>query len=163
MIEHLQAMGLEPGRAWAVAVGRKLSYRDPNNPKQTYTWNNHVAPTIAVEAAEHGILIIDPSLSQVGPLTLTAWATKMKVRGFEAVHSGLSQAEILDRQATRALQSLDLDAMVFLLRLDEPPILDNGGSGFRIGPDPPDGVSDYARQTMAAYLKLQSGGHPSSP
>src|SRR6266511_1383322 len=70
MIESLQAMGLEPGRAWAVSVGRRLSFPHPTSPDRSYKWENHVAPTLTVEEAEPGTLVIDPSISPAGPLTL---------------------------------------------------------------------------------------------
>jgi hypothetical protein len=152
MIEEVQALGIEPGRAWALAVGRQLAVPHPTIPKQTYKWLNHVAPTVAVEGVEHSVLVIDPSLSATGPLSLGEWAGVMRARAIEVSEVGLSQAEILSRQAARALQGEDLDAMLFKLKLGEPPILEVGGSGFRIAPDPPEGISAFARKEMQILL-----------
>jgi hypothetical protein len=163
MIERMLTMGLQPGRAWAVAVGRDLSFPQPNNPGHYYRWRNHVAPTVQAGGVEHGVLVIDPSLSLTGPLTLNQWAETLRVRSIEVSDVGLSQAEILSRQTARALKGEDLDAVVFNLRLGEPPILDVGGSGFWIDPDPPQGVSVYARLQMTVYLDSQSRIRPANP
>jgi len=48
MIEHMEQLGINPGRAWALSVGRDLVITDPLNPQGKITWNNHVAPTVAV-------------------------------------------------------------------------------------------------------------------
>jgi hypothetical protein len=151
MIEHVQALGIEPGRAWALAVDRALVFPSPANPRQSFKWNNHVAPTIAVEGVEHGVLVIDPS-TQTGPATLVEWATSLGGRVIELSNRGLSQAEILSIQGARALRGQGLDAVLFRLPLGEPPIPELGGSGFRIGPDPPDGPSLFARAEMQRLL-----------
>jgi hypothetical protein len=160
MIERLQARALIPGRAWAVAVGRLLAFPHPSNPKQTYKWRNHVAPTLAVAGAEHGVLVLDPSLSRVGPLTLLEWAQAMRARKVEVSLVGLTQAEILSRQAARALQGEDLDAVVFCLPLGQPPLVDVGGTGFRIGADPDDGPGAFARSMMPRFLERQKQVRP---
>src|SRR5437879_2862146 len=54
MIEHMEQMGIDPGRAWALSVGRDLTVPDPLCPRGIITWNNHVAPTVAVESVPHG-------------------------------------------------------------------------------------------------------------
>src|SRR5438445_412899 len=98
MIEHMEAMGIDPGRAWALYVGRKLSVPDPMKSDQPITWNNHVAPTVAVEGAPHGVLVIDPSLSQTGPRTLHEWAGAMRARSIEISEMPLTQGQIMDIQ-----------------------------------------------------------------
>jgi hypothetical protein len=163
MVERMQAMGLEPGRAWAVAVGRPLAYPKPDNPQHSYKWGNHVAPTVPVVGVEHGVLVIDPSLTQVGPLTLTEWASVLRARSFEVSSVGLSQTEMLSRLAARVLQGGDLDAMVFHLKLGEPPIAEVGGSGFWIRPDPVEGPSAYAHGKMKEYLDAQKQIPPAQP
>jgi hypothetical protein len=160
MIENLQALGLTPGRAWAVSVGRVLIAPSPDDPKRSYKWKNHVAPTVPVEGAEQGLLVIDPSLSRTGPFSLTEWAGRMGVKSLEISNIGLSQAEILGRQSARALQGRDLDAMVFCLRLGEPPIPEAGGSGFWIDKDPLAGPSAYVRQQMKIFLDNQAKLRP---
>lgn len=154
MIEHLQQQWFQPGRAWMISVGRDLSIPNPRNPRQNIKWRNHVAPTLSVAGMEGALLIMDPSLSQ-GPLTLAAWASVMRVRTFETSLRGLSQRDILNRQATLALQGQDLDAMAFVLPLGEAPIPELGGSGFCLAPDPPEGVSIHAREMMKRYLALE--------
>jgi hypothetical protein len=155
MIELMEGMGINPGRAWAVMVGRPLVVANPANPKTPYKWLNHTAPTIAVEGAPHGVLVIDPSLSRTAPLTLYEWAGAMKARSVEVSEIPLSQAEILARQTTRALAGQDLDAIIFSLARGQPPIPEKGGSGFVIGPDPGEGVSVYAHRRMIDYLAAQ--------
>jgi hypothetical protein len=156
MIEYMEAMGINPGRAWAIYVSRKLSIPDPMNPRQPIAWNNHVAPTIAVEGAPHGVLVIDPSLSKTGPSTLQEWAGAMRTRSIEVSEIPLTQAQILDRQTARVLAGgVPLDAIVFALERDRAPLPDVGGSGFRIAADPPQGVSKFAHEEMQRLLALE--------
>lgn len=159
MIEHLEAMGIDPGRAWAVSVGKPLTVSNPANPKTTLKWGNHTAPTVAVAGIEHGVLVIDPSLSQTGPMTLLQWAAAMRARSLEVSEEPLSQAEILSRQTTRALAGQELDALVFSLARGQAPIPERGGSGFVLGPDPAEGISAYAHRKMIDYLAAR----PKSP
>jgi len=49
-----------------------------------------------------------------------------------------------------------LDAILFSLQRGQAPLPDVGGSGFRIGIDPPEGVSVFAHQQQQKYLELQS-------
>jgi hypothetical protein len=155
MIEHLQALGIKPGRAWAVAVGRLLSLPEPDNPHRSYKWHNHVAPTVPVGGVDYGVMVIDPALSPAGPLTLAEWARTMRARSIEVSDIGLSQAEILSRQAAQALKGQDLDAMVFYLKYGEAPIPEIGGTGFRIDPEPAEGISAFAHEMMQEYLAYQ--------
>lgn len=150
MIEHMEAMGIDPGRAWAVSLGKPLAVANPAQPKKTIKWGNHTAPTVAVEGAEHAVLVIDPSLS-TGPMTLSQWAGTMGARLIEVSEVPLSQAEILNRQTTRALAGQDLDAIVFSLTRGQAPIPERGGSGFVLGPDPAEGTSAYAHRKMTDY------------
>jgi hypothetical protein len=154
MIRRMQAMGYEPGRAWALAVGRLLQHPQPGNPARSFKWNNHVAPTLPVPGAEGGVLVIDPSIVPAGPVTLTGWATALAVRSFEVSSIGLSQSEILKRQTERALRWIDLDAVIFNLPLGVPPIPENGGSGFCVKGDPGQGIERYLQETMA---KIRDG------
>jgi hypothetical protein len=152
MIEHLQAMGIEPGRAWALSVDRFLTFPNPANRRETFKWRNHVAPTVTVEAVEYGVLVIDPS-TQRGPVPLQEWAASMKARTVEVSDRGLSQAAIMASQTARALRGEGLDAVLFYLKLGEPPIPERGGSGFRIGADPPAGPSAFSRKEMRRLLR----------
>ncbi len=155
MIENIEAMGITPGRAWAVMVGRPLVVENPANPKAPFRWFNHTAPTVPVEAAPHGVLVIDPALTTSGPIILDEWAGKMRARTIAISAVPLSQAEILELQRTRALAGNDLDAIVFSLGRGIAPIPDRGGSGFRIDADPPQGVSAFAHGEMQRLLALE--------
>ncbi len=163
MIEHLQEMSLVPGRVWAVSVGRRLTFPHPTPTGRSYKWENHVAPTLSVEGAEHGILVIDPGLSQAGPLTLGDWALAMRVKSFHLSSAGLVEAEILSLHSARALRGEDLDAVLLTLKLGEAPLTNRGGSGFRIGPDPPQGVSAFAHREMRRFLGLQDAPRRERP
>jgi Glutaminase len=157
MIEHLEALGIDPGRAWALAVGRKLTVPDPSRPPRgTIQWENHVAPLVAVAGKPHGLLVLDPSLSQAGPLTVPEWTGAMRARAIEVSEVALSQAQILERQTAYTLQhGQPMDAVVFVLRRGVAPVPEKGGSGFRIAPDPPEGPSAFAHAEMRRLLDLQ--------
>ncbi len=161
MIEHLVQMGLTPRRAWALSLGRDLTVADPFDPRGKITWNNHVAPTVTAAGVPQGVLVIDPSLSKTGPMTLIEWAVVMRVRSVEISEVPLTQAQILDLQTARVVGGgQPLDAILFSLDRGTAPLLDVGGSGFRIGPDPPEGVSVFARQQQQQCLKLQNQLRP---
>jgi len=151
MIEHMQTQGIEPGRVWVLAVDRPLAFPNPRKTRQFFKWHNHVAPTVSVEGVEHGVLVIDPS-TQAGPVAPRDWAASMSARAILVASQGLSQTQILSEQAARALRGEDLDAVLFILKLGEPPIPERGGSGFRIGPDPAVGPSAFARSEMHRLL-----------
>jgi hypothetical protein len=160
MIEFMEAMGIDPGRAWAVAVGRDLVIRHPTQPRATIKWRNHTAPVVAVEGAEHAVSVIDPSLSMTGPMTLPEWAGAMRAWSVEIADVPLSQAQILERQRVRALAGQDLDAVVFCLERGTAPIPEVGGSGFRLDADPPQGVSAFAHETMRRLLLAEQHQFP---
>jgi Glutaminase len=164
MIECMEPMGIDPGRAWIVSLGRKLSAPDLLNPGRKITWENHVAPTVAVEGPPHGVLVIDPSLSKTGPMTLSEWAAAARARVIEISELPLTQAQLLELQTAGVLRGGEpLDAVVFSLQRGQTPLPDVGGSGFRIGPDPPEGVSAFAHGRMQEFLLRQrqmgTGGH----
>jgi hypothetical protein len=147
-----------------VSIGRKLSAPDPLNPRSKISWENHVAPTVAVEGQPHGMLVIGPSLSKTGPLTLSEWAGAARARVVEISELPLTQAQILELQTARVLSGCPpLDAVVFSLQRGQAPLPDLGGSGFRIAPDPPEGVSEFAHAQMQEFLRRQGqmrrGGH----
>jgi hypothetical protein len=156
MNEHMETMGIDPNRVWAVSVHRLLAVENPTNPKTTIKWGNHIAPTVAVAGVEHSVLVIDPSLSKGGPMTVLQWATAMRARAIEVSEVPLSQAEILSRQTTCALAGRDLDAIIFSLARGRAPIPERGGSGFVLGSDPPEGISAYAHRKMLEYLAAES-------
>jgi hypothetical protein len=157
MIEQMEAMGIDPGRAWVVSVGRKLSVPDPLNPGSKISWENHVAPTVAVEGQPQGLLVVDPSLSRSGPSTLSEWANAARARVVEISERPLTQAQILDLQTAHVLSGRKpLDAVVFVLPRGQAPLPDVGGSGFRIAPDPPEGASAFAHAQMRELLQRQN-------
>jgi hypothetical protein len=162
MIEYLEAMGINPGRAWAVAVGRDLAFPHPTQPRATIKWRNHTAPTVALEGTECSVLVIDPA-TQTGPVTLRQWAASMRATSIEVSQVPLSQAEILAQQTARALRGEDFDAVLFSLARGQAPIPEVGGSGFRLAPDPPEGVSAFAHAEMRRLLGLQQQMFPAAP
>jgi hypothetical protein len=164
MIEFMEEMGIDPGRSWALSVGRDLMIADPLQPRGKITWHNHVAPTVAVEGVPHGVLVIDPSLTKAGPMTLLEWAESMRARSVLISEVPLTQPQIMDLQTARVTSGgQPLDAIVFFLERGTAPLPDLGGSGFQIGIDPPEGVSKFAHQQQQKYLKLQSQMRPGQP
>jgi hypothetical protein len=155
MIEHMEVMGIDPGRAWALSVGRRLVVPHPTLTGKSIKWTNHVAPTVAVTGAEHGVLVIDPSLSSTGPMPISEWARAMQARSIEVSDVPLSQEGVLRRQSARALQGQDLDAVIFTLERGKAPIPEVGGSGFRLAADPAEGPSAFARSEMVKLLEKQ--------
>lgn len=162
MIEYLEVMGISPGRAWAAAVGRDLAFPHPTQPRATIKWRNHTAPTVPLEGIEHGVLVIDPA-TQTGPVTLKEWAASMRARSIEVSQVPLTQAEILARQTARALRGEDFDAVIFNLARGQAPIPEVGGSGFRLAPDPAEGVSAFAHAEIRRLLALQQRMPPAAP
>lgn len=156
MIDELGAMGIDAGRAWALAVGRNLVVTNPSNPRTAFKWGNHVAPTVALDPTPAGVRVIDPSLPGVDrPVTLQEWSAAMRAKSIEVSEVPLSQAQILELQRARALAGGALDAVVFNLERGRAPIPEKGGSGFRIDTDPPGNVSAFARTEMRRLLALQ--------
>jgi hypothetical protein len=157
-------MGIDPGRSWELSVGRDLVIGDPLNLPGKLSWNNHVAPIVAVEGVPHGVLVIDPSLSKTGPMPLLDWAKTMRVWSIVISEVPLTQAQIAELQTARVIGGEQpLDAILFSLERGQAPLPDVGGSGFRIGTDPPEGVSDFAHQQQQKYLELQSRLIPRQP
>jgi hypothetical protein len=165
LIEGLVAMGIDPGRAWAVSVGRPLTVApDPARPRVTIKWWNHTAPTVAVGPAPEGARVIDPAMPGAsGPMSLAEWAAAMRARAIEVSRVPLSQATILELQRLRALAGQGLDAVVFHLPRGTAPVPEKGGSGFRIDADPPEGVSAFARAEMQRLLALERQLRPGRP
>jgi hypothetical protein len=162
MIEEMVAMGIDPGRVWAVSVGRALAVSNPINPKgPPIRWYNHTAPTVAVAPSSQGVRVIDPSSpGATGPLTIHDWAGEIRAKSIVVSEEPLSQERILEMQRTRALAGQELDAIVFHLGLGVAPIPEKGGSGFRIDLDPPEGVSAFARTEMKKFLAAQPPMRP---
>jgi hypothetical protein len=166
MIEEMVAMGIDPGRAWAmVAPGKAMSVPNPVNPRQPHRWLNHTAPTVALDGTRQGIRVIDPSVPGVkGPLTIDAWAAAIKLTPFEMPARPLTQAEMLSIFAERTAKGQDLKGFVLVVERGVSPVADVPGSGFRIAADPPQGVSAFVQsETQRLFLeeaKLRPGGQP---
>lgn len=163
MIEEMMALGIDPGRAWAMTVpGKALSVPNPLNPKQPIRWQNHTAPVVALDATPQGIRVIDPSLPGVtGPITVPEWAAAMKLHTFETPSEPLSQAEMLNLFAERTIKGQNLQGFVYVVGRGVSPVSDIRGSGFRLDIDPPQGASAFARERMRDYLKAQAQMRPS--
>jgi hypothetical protein len=101
MIEYMQAMGLVPGRVWAVSVGRPLAFPNPSNPRQTFKWRNHIAPTVSVVGVEQGVLVIDPS-TQPKAVPVAEWAAAMRARAIEVLI--VTTGQMYDKQSVTAVQ-----------------------------------------------------------
>lgn len=163
MMEHMEAMGIDPGRATILTAGRQLAIPDPLNKGKFLPWNNHTAPLVAVEGQPHGLLVIDPALSKTGPMTITEWAGAMRARRLHVSETPLSVAEMSELQTAAGIRGQPIDSFVFLLARGEAPVPELGGSGFRLAADPPNGVSAFAREQMRHYLKLQALLRPGRP
>jgi len=165
MIEDMMVIGINPGRVWALCVpGKSLVVANPLNPRQPYKWGNHVAPVVAVDGQPYGVLVIDPSLSKTGPMTILEWTGAMKLSAYEMPAGPLSQVEMLALFSERTLKGSELQGFVYVLELGVSPVSDVPGSGFRIATDPPEGVSAFAHAEMQRLLaeqaRRQAGGHP---
>jgi hypothetical protein len=162
MIEEMMAMGIDPGRAWAMTVpGKTLRVLDPHNPKQPIRWQNHTAPIVAQDSTPQGIRVIDPSLPGVkGPLSVAEWATSIGLIAFEMPGNPLTQAEMLSIFADRTMKGQDIHGFVFIVESGVSPLSDIKGSGFRLDVDPPQGVSAFARDRMQDYLKIEAQMFP---
>jgi hypothetical protein len=162
MIEEMVALGIDPGRAWALAVpGKTLSVQDPFNPGQPLRWGNHTAPTVAISATPQGIRVIDPSLPGVqGPLTIAEWAAVIKLTAWEMPAKPLSQAEMLNRFAQCTMKGQSLEGFVYVLARGVSPVSDVAGSGFRIGADPPEGIRAFVSKEVQRLFKEESRRQP---
>jgi hypothetical protein len=158
MIEEMLAVGIDPGRVWAMTVpGKTLSVPNPLNPKQPIRWHNHTAPVIALDPTPGGFRVIDPSLPGVrGPLTIVEWAASIRLLAYEMSDQPLSQAEMLSIFAERTRNGQSLHGFVFVVERGVSPVSDIKGSGFRLDVDPPQGVSEFAHERMQDYLKIQA-------
>jgi hypothetical protein len=158
MIDEMVAMGIDPGRAWALTVpGKTLSVPDPLNPRQRIRWGNHTAPTVALDATRQGLRVIDPSLPGVkGPLTVAEWAAAIKLTVWEMPARPLSQGEMLNLFAQDAVKGQDLQGFVYVVARGVSPVADIPGSGFRIASDPSEGIAAFVHQEAQRLFKEQA-------
>jgi hypothetical protein len=165
LIEEMVAMGIDPGRAWALAVpGKALSVPDPFNPRKPIRWGNHTAPTVAIAASLQGIRVIDPSLPGVkGPLTLAEWTAAIKLTAWEMPAKPLSQAEMLNVLAQCTMKGQALEGFVYVVERGVSPVSDVPGSGFRIAADPPEGIPAFVQKEVQRLLKEQARRQQAGP
>ena len=156
MIEFIEAMGIEPGRVWALTADRQLAVPDPAHPRRLIPWNNHVAPTVEIETRPPGLVVIDPSLSRTGPLSIEGWAAAMRVRQLHISNTPLGVSLMNELRTQAVLQGRSIDAFLFLLPRGMAPIPELGGSGFRLGADPAEGVHAFAHREMQRLLAEQA-------
>jgi hypothetical protein len=158
MIEEMVAMGIDPGRAWAMTVpGKTLKVANPRNPRQPIRWQNHTAPIVTLDPTPQGVRVIDPSLPDVtGPLAVAEWAASIGLSAYEMPDAPLSQAEMLSIFAERTLKGQNIHGFLFVVARGVSPVSDIKGSGFRLDVDPPQGVSAFAHERMRDYLKVQA-------
>jgi len=158
MIDEMVAMGIDPGRAWALAApGKALSVTNPLNPRQPIRWGNHTAPTVAIDATRRGVRVIDPSLPGVkGPLTIEEWAAAIGLTAWEMFSKPLPQAEMLNLVAQYAMKGQDLQGFVYVVARGVSPVSDIPGSGFRIAADPPEGVPAFVNKEVQRLFKEQA-------
>ena len=108
-----------------------------------------------MDGAPYDVLVIDPSLSRVGPMTLPDWVGAVNTKNVEYSAVSLTQADINEMQTVRVLGGGDpIDALVFLLPYGVPPLSDIGGSGFRVEPDPHEGVRHFAHMRMDEIFRI---------
>jgi hypothetical protein len=105
---------------------------------------------------------IDPSLPGThGPLTIQERAAAIKLTIWEMPATPLSQAEMLNIFATKGP---DLQGFVYVVPRGVCPVTDIPGSGFRLAPDPPEGIATFvAREVQRLFKeqeKMRSPDHP---
>jgi hypothetical protein len=166
MIEAMVVLGIDPGRAWALAVpGKTLSVPDPLNPRQSIRWGNHTAPVVAIDPTPQGIRVIDPALPGAsGPLTIEAWAAAVRLGVYEMPGKPLSQAEMLDRFSQGMMKGQDLQGFLYVVERGISPVADLPGSGFRLAADPPEGIPAFVHKEVQRLFEEQArmgpGVHP---
>jgi hypothetical protein len=80
----------------------------------------------------------------------------MSATSVEVSRVGLPESAILNLQAERMLQGIELNAILFILSVGEPPVTSRGGSGFIIGPDPAEGPGAYTRRMIPLLMAKQN-------
>jgi len=129
MVELMQAMGLNPGKAWTFqSPGDPLWVNTPNHPAGRVAWGYHVAPTLPVKGDDGVVrdMLMDPSMFG-HPVTVQEWK--------DAQHDSPTVVQTAP---------------------GVPPIPSRGGSGYWPGPDPVEGPDAHAKETMEQY-KMYEG------
>jgi hypothetical protein len=166
MIDEMVTMGIDPGRAWALAVpGKTLRVADPHHPRQPIRWGNHTAPTVAIDPTPQGVRVIDPPLPGVsGPLTIEEWASAIHLTAWEMPGKPSSQAEMLALFAQCTMKGQALQGFLFVVARGISSVSDIPGSGFRLAADPPEGISAFVGKEVQRLFREQAkkgaGGRP---
>jgi uncharacterized Zn-binding protein involved in type VI secretion len=134
MVKQMQAMGLNPGKAWTFAGSRTdpLWVNTPNHPDGMVSWGYHVAPTLPVTGKD-GVtrpMVMDPSMFD-HPVTPKEWQ--------DAQHDHPTLVQ------TKAGQS---------------PLSSGEGTGYWPGRDPAEGPDANAKETMEEYKRLEGTRGP---
>jgi hypothetical protein len=162
MIDEMVSMGIDPGRAWALAVpGKSLGVPNPLNLKQPIRWGNHTAPTVAIADTPQGIRVIDPALPGVkGPLLIEKWAATINLIAYEMAGKPLSQAEMLNIFVEHTMKGQNLQGFVFVTERGVSPVSDIPGSGFRLAADPPEGIPAFVNKEVQRLFMEQARMQP---
>lgn len=141
MIKRLQAMGLAPGKVWALAGEGGMYVETPYGEheiagRKVQKWGWHCAPSLKVRTADGNLItcVIDPSLFD-GPVSLETWKKALRpVNGDKAI---------------RFVET----------KFGEPPLKEHGGAGYLLtGEAERKHVADadeHAVATMRKYLAKQ--------
>jgi hypothetical protein len=135
MARRMQAMGLQPGKAWAFAKSDAERLQAKGRNGATVSWSYHNAPTLKVRGSDGMVrdYVIDPALFG-RPVTVEAWKRAMMKPGATA------------------------EPHVHLGGVNEAPKAANGGtypgSGYWPAADPTDGPDAHATAKMKELLAL---------
>lgn len=128
MAQRMQDRGVTPSKVWTLASpGDPLWVQTPNHPDGRVQWSYHVAPTIPVQGADGKVqdMVIDPSMFD-RPVPIQEWVDDQ-------------------HDSPRVIQT----------ELGEPPIPENGGTGYWPTEDPEEGPDAHAEETMEEYKRLE--------
>jgi Putative addiction module component len=156
----------EVPRTWALAVGQDLVSTDPSTQAENSDGTTMSRLLLPWRGFPTESWSSTPRSLATGPMTLLDWARAMRARSIEISAVPLTQAQILQLQTAQVTsEGQPLDAVLFSLPRGQAPLPDVGGSGFRIGPDPPEGASAFSHQQQQKqkYLQLESKMRPGQP
>jgi uncharacterized Zn-binding protein involved in type VI secretion len=129
MAQRMELMGLTPKKVWSFAsdYADPLWVNTPNHPAGKVSWGYHVAPTIPIRGTDGKVqdMVVDPSMFNQ-PATIDEWRN--------AQHD---------------------KPTIIQTKLGEPPIPQNGGSGYWPSQDPIEGKDKHAYKTMKKYKRYE--------
>jgi hypothetical protein len=126
MVQRLLERGLTPTKVWAfAAIATDLLWMEtPDHPDGRVPWAYHVAPVLIVRNPDGDVeMVFDPLLFD-RPVLIEEWQS--------ALH--------------------DTPTLVRTI-VGEPPLPARGGSGYWPGPDPLEGPTLHARETLEDYRR----------